>query len=335
MSIVGIVIKSNEVVSPPPARPTPAEALDEEEGETPPTPPEALPDADKKNPKQQITNVVAAYVKWIPTEVVVGYGAFVVANWANQQEKSASDPQLRPTPDYALWWVALVFCPILVLAAAWLGNEWPKLVRKAVLATVGFVVWSISVPHSIWSKWESAVENGLAIGLVLVLGEDSSQESARKCSAMEPRTVGSRFSRERVDLAEAHAWLSRRGGSHHAKVDSLRRGPPRCEVTASEGGRASGCRTGYGRFSPAVARPRERTGPVSLAGSCSYGDPSSSERGWQVSLAATAPLDVALCDGRDADRTGEHHQSCARSRLAALSACRHHGAHLHRARRPD
>lgn len=119
---------------------------------------------------QLITTAVAAFVKWIPAEVVAGYGAFVAANWVSQTEKPSA-PGADPIPNSGLWYIALIATPLLVFVAGLLAGRLDRFIRKAVLAPLGFALWSASIPHSYWNKfeWFKGNEAG-AMGLMLILG---------------------------------------------------------------------------------------------------------------------------------------------------------------------
>jgi len=116
---------------------------------------------------EQIMTALGAFVKFIPVEIVVAYGAFVGANWTHQEGQAGHTPE----PDKTIWWICLVACPLLVLFTAWLGNKWTKWGWKLLFAPVGFALWSASIPHSIWESWSGFKDNQATwVGLVLLLG---------------------------------------------------------------------------------------------------------------------------------------------------------------------
>jgi len=42
---------------------------------------------------------------------------------------------------------------------------------RLVLAPIGFVIWTIALPHSIWGRWDSLTEgNGGYLALIVVVG---------------------------------------------------------------------------------------------------------------------------------------------------------------------
>jgi hypothetical protein len=109
--------------------------------------------------QEQLAAFFAAYVKWIPTEVVVVFGAWVTANWAHQQTlfdqaRDAVPPVPPPTTEPKIWWLCLALSVVMVPILVWVASHpADKLVRKTVLAGIGFVIWSASITHSFSWSW--------------------------------------------------------------------------------------------------------------------------------------------------------------------------------------
>jgi hypothetical protein len=128
--------------------------------------------------RERIANALAAYVKWIPAEVVVAYGAFVTANWDHQLDDiKKANPNVpagqlpEPRPDAPLWWNALILCPIAMLALSLLGKNSKALIRKTLMAPIGFIVWSISLTNSWAASWDPIDgADWQYVGLWLVVG---------------------------------------------------------------------------------------------------------------------------------------------------------------------
>ena len=163
MSLIGIAVRSNE---------------------TEPTPPFMA--SASPTPKEQLASFFAAYVKWIPTEVVVTFGAWVAANWEHQQKlyedgKDKIPPAPQPSVEPKIWWLCLLLSIVLVPILVWLADQpADKFVRKTLMAGIGFVVWSASISHSFAWSWVKAedlewVWYGAAVvlvgGLVAKVGE--------------------------------------------------------------------------------------------------------------------------------------------------------------------
>jgi hypothetical protein len=125
------------------------------------------PGGPSQTPGELILTALGAFVKFIPAEVVASYGAFVGVNWTHQEQRA----NRTPAPDKMIWWISLIACPVLVLLIAWIGNKWAKFGWKLLFAPVGFVLWSASIPHSLWESWSGFKDNQATwVGLVLVLG---------------------------------------------------------------------------------------------------------------------------------------------------------------------
>jgi hypothetical protein len=136
MSLIGVAIGSNETEPPP-----------------------AFQTEDNPSSGEQLAAFFAAYVKWIPTEIVVVFGAWVTANWAHQQKlfeegRDKVPPVPQPSVEPRIWWLCLVLSVVLIPILVWIAKQAAdKLVRKTVLAGVGFVVWSASISHSYSWSW--------------------------------------------------------------------------------------------------------------------------------------------------------------------------------------
>ena len=84
-------------------------------------------------------------------EVVAGYAAAVALDQPKQPDPG--DP-LPPVVSDELWFIALVASPILLVLLALVAKNLDALVRRAVLAPSAFALWSASVPHGWWERFD-------------------------------------------------------------------------------------------------------------------------------------------------------------------------------------
>lgn len=132
-------------------------------GVNPPAPP--VKSAQQKT--AALTGVaIGAVVRWIPTEVVVLYGAAVAAS------QPAGTPA-APVIPLAPWIVCLVASPVLSVVLALSTERREHMIWKAVLAAAAFVLWSETVPNSAWNLVPGFSPSGpitlLVIGLTAAI----------------------------------------------------------------------------------------------------------------------------------------------------------------------
>lgn len=134
--------------------------------------------SNKPTALEQVTNALAAYVKWMPAEAVVAYGALVTSNWDHQlndilkaNPNVPADQLPKPVPDASLWWNCLILSALLMLLLSMLGKKWPGLIRKTIMAPIGFMLWSTTLANSWSSSWKP-IQNAdwTAAGLWIVIG---------------------------------------------------------------------------------------------------------------------------------------------------------------------
>lgn len=76
-----------------------------------------------------------------------------------------------PDISWAAWIIALAATPVLVFVAAGIAKKTKGLAAKVVLSIPAFALWSASIPHSVWEKWDSFDENRplFLFGLLIVV----------------------------------------------------------------------------------------------------------------------------------------------------------------------
>jgi len=119
------------------ARPNLSRARDEQQ---PPEP---------KKARELFGTAFGTFAKWIPSEVVVGYGAAVAAL---QPKAIAGQTAPSAVVSWTPWLVGLAGSAVLVLIGAIAKGEYRRLFPKVLLAMAAFGIWSASVPHSVWTK---------------------------------------------------------------------------------------------------------------------------------------------------------------------------------------
>lgn len=104
-----------------------------------------------------VTAAIDRLTKWIPGDVLALYVAAVTA-FATDGAK----------PSLALLVAFVVLTPSFVLGAAFAGagKLYRGVVLPAVLATVAFAIWTLSVPFSGWQRWSAVSDNRTAVAIV-------------------------------------------------------------------------------------------------------------------------------------------------------------------------
>jgi hypothetical protein len=115
---------------------------------------------------KQAIDALGALVKWLPAEIVAGYAAVVTAM---QPEQAAGAPAKPPSISWTAWVVALIATPILVLVGAWTAGKLAGAVARMALSVPAFALWSATIPHSVWEKWDAFTNNRPLLLFVLLI----------------------------------------------------------------------------------------------------------------------------------------------------------------------
>ncbi|KQO98324.1 hypothetical protein [Leifsonia sp. Leaf264] len=94
--------------------------------------------------KDKTINALGALVKWIPADVVAGYGIATTLKVANNKDAD---------PDWVAWWIFLIIAPIFVAVVAWATKETKDLAWKVILVVPAFILWSSTIPASVWNTF--------------------------------------------------------------------------------------------------------------------------------------------------------------------------------------
>lgn len=136
----------------------------------PSTRPRGARAAEEKTPGlgERTLTALGALVKWLPAEIVAGYAAVVVAMQPEVIEGAAAQP---PDVSWEAWLIALAATPVLVLVAAMVAKTTERLAARAILSIPAFALWSATIPHSVWEKWDSFEESRplFLFGLLIVV----------------------------------------------------------------------------------------------------------------------------------------------------------------------
>jgi hypothetical protein len=119
-----------------------------------------------KTPIQHLLTALGALVRWLPAEVVAGYAAVVTAMQPEQVEGGLAK---LPSVSWAAWLVALVATPVLIFLLSKAAKNNALLGRRVGLSIPAFILWSASVPHSVWEKLDAFRENRPVFLFVLLL----------------------------------------------------------------------------------------------------------------------------------------------------------------------
>jgi hypothetical protein len=116
---------------------------------------------------------IGILIKWIPAEIIALYGAFVAT-----QVAAALAAGTVVKPDWTLWWIMLAATPVYVAVVALLTDSRKDIVAKVLISIPSFVVWTATVPGSIWGDLEwfqnasgpGFIVIALLAGLIALLG---------------------------------------------------------------------------------------------------------------------------------------------------------------------
>ena len=106
------------------------------------------------------SEMVGRVVRWIPGDIIVLFAAAI--NWISAEPA-------RPNMTLLVVFVALT--PVVVLLAAFATRGLARFdYVKAVLATLAFAIWSLSVPRSGWHQLDLVAQNPGWVTLASALG---------------------------------------------------------------------------------------------------------------------------------------------------------------------
>jgi hypothetical protein len=106
-----------------------------------------------QDPQDTLSDLAGKVLAWIPGEVVVLYGALITLFVQNDAEKIGDSASVVLTIG------GVVFAGLFVLLAAFAstsGAGWltMRIKGRAVLASIAFLIWSLTVPNSGWNEFD-------------------------------------------------------------------------------------------------------------------------------------------------------------------------------------
>jgi hypothetical protein len=128
---------------------------------------EADPRTDKEKegqgePRDTLSDMAGKVLAWIPGEVIVLYGALITLFVQNDPEKAGNATTIILTV------LGVIAAGGFVYLAAWSSTKTKQWVTKrirgrAILASIAFLIWSLTVPNSGWNEIGWIADNPAAM----------------------------------------------------------------------------------------------------------------------------------------------------------------------------
>lgn len=99
-----------------------------------------------------LSEIIGRVVRWIPGDVIVVYGAFLVA----------TEPD---SPSFTWMLVPWIATPVIVAIGALLAGRGLPVIRM-ILSVIAFGLWAIDLPNSGWQEIDLIADN--RVGAVLI-----------------------------------------------------------------------------------------------------------------------------------------------------------------------